>query len=265
MKKIFAAVLAVLMCAALLVSCSSKKDWEYIEEKGELVIGITLYEPMNYKDENGELTGFETEFAKAVCEILGVTPKFQEIVWEQKETELKSKSIDVIWNGLTVTEDRRQNMAFSTSYVNNEQVVVIKKANADKFGTLEGLAGASMIAENGSAGQTAIETNDVLKNNPFTPASAQKDVLLEVKAGTSDAGVVDIVMAQASIKEGTDYSDLMIVEGISLTAEEYAIGVRLEDTELLAKINAAIDTLVKNGTLGALAEKYGLADVYAFK
>jgi polar amino acid transport system substrate-binding protein len=156
-------------------------------------------------------------------------------------------------------------MAFSTAYVSNKQVVIAKKANAEKYATIEGMAGASITAENGSAGETAIKSNAVLSQNSYVASAAQKDVLLEVKAGTSELGVIDLVMALASIKEGTDYADLTIIEGVELTAEEYAIGLRLEDTEFMKKINTAIDELVADGTLGALAEKYGLADVYAFK
>lgn len=265
MKKFLLIALCALMCLGALTGCGGAKDWAYIEEKGEMVIGITLFEPMNYYDENGKLIGFETEFAEAVCAKLGVSPKFQVIDWEQKENELKSRTIDAIWNGLTVTEERKENMAFSTAYVSNKQVVIAKKANAEKYATIEGMAGASITAENGSAGETAIKSNAVLSQNSYVASAAQKDVLLEVKAGTSELGVIDLVMALASIKEGTDYADLTIIEGVELTAEEYAIGLRLEDTEFMKKINTAIDELVADGTLGALAEKYGLADVYAFK
>lgn len=265
MKKWIAVLLAAVTCAALLASCKQEKtDWEYIEDKGSMVMGITLYEPMNYYDENGKLTGFETEFAEAVCKKLGVKAEFQVIDWEQKETELKSRTIDAIWNGLTVTPERRENMAFSTPYISNKQVVVTRKENLEKYSTLAGMAGASVTAENGSAGEAAIQASDVLSKNSYVASAAQKDVLLEVKAGTSELGVVDVVMAMASIKDGTDYADLAIVSGVELTAEEYAIGLRLEDTALLAKINAAIDGMVKDGSLKALAEKYGLADVYAF-
>ena len=239
-------------------------DWAYIADKGNFIAGITLFEPMNYYDENGELTGFETEFTKAVCEKLGVEAKFQEIEWDKKEIELNAKTIDAIWNGLTVTEERKENMAFSTPYVRNKQVIVIKTNNADKFKNIESMAGASCVAESGSAGQTAIEENAVLSQNTFIGASAQKDALLEVKSGTADIAVIDYVMATASIGPDTDYSDLMIVDGIDLVAEEYAIGLRKNDTETLAKINGAIDELVADGTLKKLAEKYGLADVYAF-
>lgn len=239
-------------------------DWAYIADKGDFIAGITLFEPMNYYDDNGELTGFETEFTKAVCEKLGVEAKFQLIEWDKKEIELNAKTIDAIWNGLTVTEDRKENMAFSTPYVRNKQVIVIKASNADKYKDIESMAGASCVAESGSAGQTAIEENEVLSKNTFIPASAQKDALLEVKSGTADIAVIDYVMATASIGPDTDYSDLMIVDGIDLVAEEYAIGLRKNDTETLAKINGAIDELVADGTLKGLAEKYGLADVYAF-
>ena len=245
-------------------TASEGGDWQYIADKGNFVAGITLFEPMNYYDENGELTGFETEFTKAVCEKLGVEAKFQEIEWDKKEIELNAKTIDAIWNGLTVTEERKENMGFSKSYVRNKQVVVIKAANKDKYTAEASMAGASCAAESGSAGQTAIETSSVLSQNEFVGASAQKDVLLEVKAGTVELGVLDYVMAKASIGEGTDYSDLMIVEGVELAPEEYAIGMRKGDTETIEKVNGAIDELVADGTLKALAEKYGLADVYAF-
>ena len=239
-------------------------DWQYIADKGTFVAGITLFEPMNYYDENGELTGFETEFTKAVCEKLGVEAKFQEIEWDKKEIELNAKTIDAIWNGLTVTEERKENMAFSESYVRNKQVVVIKVDNKDKYTDEASMAGASCAAESGSAGQSAIEASEVLSKNEFIGSSAQKDVLLEVKSGTAELGVLDYVMAKASIGEGTDYSDLMIVEGVELAPEEYAIGMRKGDTETIEKVNGAIDELVADGTLKALAEKYGLADVYAF-
>lgn len=245
-------------------TASEGGDWQYIADKGNFVAGITLFEPMNYYDENGELTGFETEFTKAVCEKLGVDAKFQEIEWDKKEIELNAKTIDAIWNGLTVTEERKENMGFSKSYVRNKQVVVIKADNKDKYTDEASMAGASCAAESGSAGQTAIETSPVLSQNEFVGASAQKDVLLEVKAGTVELGVLDYVMAKASIGEGTDYSDLMIVEGVELAPEEYAIGMRKGDTETIEKVNGAIDELVADGTLKALAEKYGLADVYAF-
>lgn len=266
MKKIAALFMSAVMALGLTACASSDKtDWEYIKDKGKLTVGITLFEPMNYYDDNGELTGFETEFTKAVCEKLGVEADFQVIEWEKKEIELSSKTIDAIWNGLTVTEERKESMAFSTAYVRNKQVAVIKTENADKYATIEAMAGASCTAESGSAGETAIQSDSVLSKNSYIASAAQKDVLMEIKAGTTEIGVIDYVMAKASIGEGTDYSDLMIVDGVELAPEEYAVGLRLEDKELVEKINGAIDELVKDGTLLKLAEKYDLADVYAFQ
>ncbi len=108
-------------------------EWEYLQEKGELIIGITLFAPMNYKDNNNELTGFETEFSKAVCEILGLQYKFQEITWSAKETELSAKNIDCIWNGMTINEERATNMAISVPYLANKQVLVVKSGNEGKY------------------------------------------------------------------------------------------------------------------------------------
>lgn len=266
MKKVIAMLLAVLMLAVVFTGCGKKDlaDWEYIKDKKEIVVGMTLYEPMNYYDENGELIGFDTEFTLALCEKLGVEAKFQEIEWEQKETELKSKAIDVIWNGLTVTEDRKENMAFSKSYLVNKQVVVINKANADKFATLADMAGATTAAEKGSAGETAITASAELAQGEFVGVSAQKDVLMELKAGTIEVGVLDYTLATAMVNDDTDYSDLMVVEGIELTNEEYAIGLRLEDVEFMEKVNEAIDELAAEGVLAEIAEKYDVADILAF-
>ncbi len=265
MKKIAALFMTAVLALGISGCSSAKKDWDYIEDKGKLTVGITLFEPMNYYDENSELTGFETEFTRAVCEKLGVEADFQEIDWNQKITELQSKTIDVIWNGMTVKEEFKEQINFSTPYIRNKQVVVIKADNAEKYADLASMTGVTIAAETGSAGQTAIETNQTLSTNKFVGCAAQKDVLLEIKAGTTEIGVIDYVMAKASVGEGTDYSDLMIVDSVELTPEEYAIGIRLEDKELLEKINGAIDELVKDGTLLKLAEKYDLADVYAFQ
>lgn len=266
MKKKLAAVLAAVLCLSVAAGCGSdKEDLAYIQDKGEMIMGITLFEPMNYYDENGKLVGFETEFATAVCEKLGVEPKFQVIDWKQKEVELKAKAIDCIWNGLTVDEERKEDMAFSTAYVRNRQVAIIRKADVQKYTTAESMAGAKMTAENGSAGQTAIENDAVLSKNPYTGVSAQKDALLEVKAGASDVAVLDYIMAKAVINGETDYADLMIVEDIQLTPEEYAVGFRLEDKELLAEVNKIIDELVADGTMAKLAEKYDLTENLAFQ
>ena len=263
MKKLLVLILTVVMCVGFSAcNAEAKTDWDYISSKGELVIGITLYEPMNYYDADGKLTGFDTEFAEALCAKLGVTPKFQIIDWNSKESELNSKTIDATWNGLTIKEERKENMAFTTAYLRNKQCVVINSANADKYTTIDTMKGASVAAESGSAGEDAIKADAVLSANTFIGANAQKDVLLELKSKTVEIGVIDYIMAKASVGAGTSYEDLMICEGINLLPEEYAIGLRKSDTQTLEKFNTAIDELVKEGKLEALAEKYDLVDEY---
>lgn len=238
----------------------ASSDWNYISGKGEIIIGITQNVPMNYYGDDGELIGFETEFTKAVCEKLGVTPKFQEIEWSKKEFELNAKTIDLVWNGLTVTDERKENMLFSKSYMKNKQATVVKAENADKYPTTAEMANITIAFEGGSAGEDVIKADEALKNCKQVPNEAQKDALLEVKSGTADACIIDFTMAKAATAEGTDYADLKVLENIQNTDEEYAIGARLGDTETIAKINAAIDELASEGKLLEIAKKYNLDD-----
>lgn len=235
-------------------------DWNYIANKGKLVVGITYNVPMNYLDDSGELVGFETEFTKAVCEKLGVTPEFQVIEWSKKEFELNAKTIDLVWNGLTVTDERRENMLFSKSYMKNKQATVVKAENADKYPTTAEMANISIAFEGGSAGEDVIKADEALKGCTQIPNEAQKDALLEVKSGTADACIIDFTMAKAATAEGTDFADLKVLENIQNTDEEYAIGARLGDTETIAKINAAIDELAAEGKILEIAKKYNLDD-----
>lgn len=262
-KKILALLLSLGLCLGLCgCSGSDDKDWDYIKNKGEIIIGITYYEPMNYLDDSGKLVGFETEFTEAVCEKLGVKPKFQEITWGVKEIELKSKTIDLIWNGMTVKDELREHMAFSTTYLRNRQSVLIKKDNASKYTDLASLGSASIGVETGSAGESSVKALDELKNSNVVPCATQQDAVLEAKAGSVDAAVVDYTLAR-QIVENSEFSDLMIVEGITMPDEEYAVGVRLEDTETLAKVNQAIKELHESGKLMDIAKKYGVEDIYA--
>jgi len=265
-KLVLVMVLGILMAAALFAGCQTaqkteeKSDWDYIADKGEMIVGITYYEPMNYLDAEGNLVGFDTEFTNALCEELGVTPKFIVINWDTKEVELSSKNIDCIWNGLTVMEERRENMDFSQSYIKNMQVAVIRKADAAAYPDIASMADAKLTAESGSAGEAAIKDDAILNQANYVGVTYQSNALLEVKSGTADIAVIDYVMAKAMVGEGTDYSDLMIVPGIELAVEEYAIGFRVGSTVTLEKVNAAINKLIQNGKLNEIAQKYDLAD-----
>ena len=255
MKRLIALVLALFTlcsCAFVLASCQPKE---------ELIIGITYFAPMNYKDENGKLIGFETEFAEAVCKEIGRTAKFQEIDWEAKETELNGKTIDCIWNGMTITEERAANMAISTPYMKNKQVLVVKAENLAQYTATSDLTGKSLVAEKKSAGEDAAQSDDYLKKATYTGVDKMATALMEVKSGTADACVIDYVTALGSIGEGTDYEDLVVVESLSFGAEEqYGIAFRKgeADAQLVADVNAAIQKLAEDGTLKAIAEKYNL-------
>ena len=178
---------------------SGDSDLDYIKKNGKMVIGYTVYDPMNYTDDNGEFVGFDTEFAKAVCEKLGVTPEFVEINWDTKEIELNAKSIDCIWNGFTINEEREENLDFSIPYILNKQVVVIRKADKDKYIDAASLASAKLAAETSSAGEAAIKDDENLSKASYTAVPKQTDALLEVKASTVDAAVLDYTLANSMV------------------------------------------------------------------
>ena len=260
MKKVFALALAIVMTLTL-VSCGKKEktDAEYIEDNGKLVVGITIYEPMNYFDNNGKLTGFDTEFAEAVCAKMGLDAEFVEINWDTKEVELNAKSIDCIWNGMTITEERAANMSISLPYVKNAQVIVVK-ADSTVASTAD-LVGKTVVAEIGSAGEAQIDGDDAdanLAKAEYVGMTKQTDCLMEVKAGTADAAVLDWTLAMSMVGEGTDFADLKMVDGVELATEEYGIAFR-KDSDFTAKVDKVIKELVADGTLPALAEQYGLA------
>ena len=266
MKRTLTILLAMLMIASLVLTGCGKKnadDYEYITDKGTLTIGITIYEPMNYYDDEGNLVGFDTEFAEALCAELGLEPEFIEINWDTKEIELEAKDIDCIWNGLTVTEERKENMLFTDSYIKNMQVVVIRKADADTYTDTASLAGATLVAEISSAGESTIADDADLCQAEYVAMPKQTDALLEVLSGTADAAVLDYTLAKSMVGEGTDYEDLMMIPDLELAVEEYAIGLRLDST-MAEPINEAIAKLAEDGTLATIAEKYGLSDSLIF-
>lgn len=232
---------------------AADSDLAYIQGKGSMTIGYTVYEPMNYTDENGEFTGFDTELATAVCEKLGVEPDFVEINWDTKFVELEAKSIDCVWNGMTLTDDIQANQATTQPYVKNAQVVVMK-ADADYTSTAD-LVGKTVAVEAGSAGQSTVEGDENLIQADVITKTVQTDCLMEVAAGTADAAVLDLTLASAMIGEGTDYADLVIKE--ELNVEEYGVAFR-KGSDVAAAVDAAFDELKADGTMQTLADKYGL-------
>lgn len=257
MKKLISLLLVLLMAATCLTACGEKEisDLKYIQDKGTLIVGITDYAPMDYKDENGQWTGFDAEFARLVAEELGVDCEFFVLAdWGKKFYELETKNIDVIWNGMTITEEVTLNTSCTDPYVVNAQVLVMKADEVGGFDAVELLKSLTFAVENGSAGQDAV-TELGIPEDQIVAVQDQAAALMEVAAGTSDACVIDITMANAMTGEGTSYADL--APGISLTSEEYGIAFRKE-SDVTAKVNELMTKWKADGTLQTLADKYSL-------
>lgn len=255
---LFLAVVAIITSVFAFAGCGKKDDADtsnttsdlaYVQGKGKLIIGITEYEPMNYK-ENGEWTGFDTEFARAVCKKLGVEAEFIKIEWDQRFFELDAKSIDCIWNGMTITQDALKNASVTDAYAKNDQVVVTKKDIADKYKSIDAIKNLNFAVENSSSG------HEVLKKIGITnivAVTAQSDALTEVESGSVDACVIDITMANNMTGEGTSYSDL--AQALTLEKEEYGIAFR-KGSDLTAKVNEIMAEMKQDGTLDNLSKKY---------
>lgn len=259
MKKLFTVMLSIVMMVSM-VACGSAKtgkeaqsDMDYVKKKGTLVVGITSFEPMDYEDENGEWIGFDADMAKAFAKSLGVDVEFVEIDWDNKVMELDGKTIDCVWNGMTLTDEVTSAMACSNAYCNNAQVVVVNKSVADKYQTTDSLSDLKFAVEAGSAGEAEVQKLD-LEN---TPVKAQSDALLEVKSGTSDAAVIDLLMAGAMIGEGTGYADLTYT--VSLSSEEYGVGFR-KGSDLADALNEFFKEAYADGSMMECANLYGVQE-----
>lgn len=272
MKKMMALLLAGCMMAAMVAGCGSKKeeapaepaateaetdaqaaesDLEYVKNKGTLVVGITDFAPMDYKDESGEWIGFDADMAKGFAEKLGVDVEFVEIDWDNKILELDGKTIDCVWNGMTLTAEVKAAMECSNAYCNNAQIVIVPKDKAEDYQTVESLEGLTFAVEAGSAGEAEVAALGL----DYTPVKAQSDALMEVAAGTSDAAVIDSLMAAAMVGEGTGYADLTYTVG--LNSEEYGVGFR-KGSDLAAELNAYFVEAYAAGTMQECAATYGV-------
>lgn len=234
------------------VATDTDSDVAYVQNNGKLIVGITEYAPMDFKDENGEWTGFDAELAKLFAEELEVECEFFVIGdWGKKFMELDSKSIDVVWNGMTITEEATSNASVSDAYVVNAQVVVMKSDKLANYTDAESMKDLVFAVEEGSAGQSVAEEAGLKTVSKQDQAGA----LMEVAAGAADACVIDITMANAMTGEGTDYADLGV--GISLSSEEYGVAFR-KGSDLTEKLNQFLKDLKADGTLDELANKYSL-------
>ena len=232
---------------------AADSDLAYVQGKGTLIVGITDFEPMDYKNDAGEWIGFDADMAKAFAQSLGVEAEFIEIDWDNKILELNNKSIDCVWNGMTLTPEVLNSMGCSEAYCNNAQVVVVKADVADQYQTVESLSGLAFAVEAGSAGEEAVKALGIEPTAVQTQASA----LMEVKAGTADACVIDLLMAGAMIGEGTSYPDLTYT--VELTSEEYGVGFRT-GSDLAAALNDFFKASYADGSILDIAKTYGVQE-----
>lgn len=285
--KILTIALVLIMVTAMLTGCGTKtssgsknsegttntassstaSDYEYIKNKGTMIIGITQYPPMNFYDKDGKLTGFDTEFAEAACEKLGIKAEFIEINWDSKEIELNSKNIDCIWNGMCITEERKENMSISDPYMNNEQAIVMKASREKEI--LANVDGLTLIAEAGSTGEGKvngsiaddgsedISAKEFFSKCKYVPADSMAKALMEVKSGTADMAIVDATLAFYNVGPGTDFEDLVANTDNNFGAQQFGIAFR-KGSDMTAKLNEVIKTLSDDGTLAEIAAKYGL-------
>ena len=250
MKKILVFVLAMVMGISM-IGCSGKgkSDVEYVKEKGKLVVGITEFAPMDYKDSNDKWIGFDAEMAEAFAASLGVEAEFVLIDWDNKAFELDSKTIDVVWNGMTLTDEVKSAMDCSIAYCNNAQIVILPTDKATQYKDAESLKGLNFAVEAGSAGKKQADAYGF----DSTEVASQADAIMEVAAGTSDAAIIDSLMAAAMVGEGTGYPNLTYT--IKLNDEEYGVGFR-KGSDLVEKLNQFFVDSYKDGSMVECAEKY---------
>ena len=250
MKKLF----ALMLCLALVLSCAAglaESDKDAVVAKGKLVVGITDFAPMDYRDTDGSWVGFDADVARTFAATLGVQAEFVEIDWDNKVLELNSGNIDCVWNGMTLTDEVLAAMNCSNPYANNAQIVIVPADKAESYQTVESLAGLTFAVEAGSAGEAAAKE----LGNKYNPVQNQAATLLEVTAQTSDAAIIDSLMAAAMVGEGTDYASLTYT--VPLTEEKYGVGFR-KDSDLADALNDFFKTAWANGTLVEFAKLYGV-------
>ena len=255
MKKLITLILVALTCLTAcfsLTACGKKSDLERVKENNKLVVGVTIYQPMDWVDEeSGEWTGFDAELAQMFAEELGVNCQLVIITWSQKVAELDSKQIDLVWNGMTASAELGEQIDFSVSYAKNAQVAVVKADST--IATKADVKAATVAVEAGSAGETVATEEQIATVNPVT---AQVDALNEVVSGNSQVAIIDITMAQSVIGQG-EYAGLKIVENVSYGDEIFAVGLR-KGSDLKAELDAFLKAKYADGTITALALKYGV-------
>jgi len=244
---------AVLAGACVLAGCSPKRE-------GTFVLGLDdSFPPMGFRDENHEIVGYDVDLAKEVCRRLGLQLKLQPIDWNAKEMELNTGNIDCIWNGFTITDERKQAMTFTPPYLRNAQVLVVRVDSGIE--TLEDLAGKKVATQAGSSGKEAIDDTPEFKDS-LAEVVEVKDyltALMDLEAKGVDAVVMDLIVANDCIRRSGKSGFAVLEE--TLAAEEYGIGFRKGDTALMEKVWETLEEMAADGTVAQIDEQWLGADL----
>ncbi|NDL66214.1 amino acid ABC transporter substrate-binding protein [Anaerotalea alkaliphila] len=260
MKKKFVFTIALVLGAMVLAGCGKKETasdtWADLEARGTVIVGLDdTFVPMGFKDENGQMTGFDVELAVEALGRMGLEPVFQPIDWNLKETELSSKNIDLIWNGYTITEERREKVNFTTPYLDNQQsIVVLAGSDIMDKAALEGRA---VATQNSSSALAAIEAEgamEAFKDGNVVLFDTYNDAFMDLEAGRVDAVVADEILARYYIATRGEAQYRVLEEDFG--DEEYGVGVRKGDETLLEKLNEALDAMKADGSAAAISEKW---------
>lgn len=252
MKKILSVLLVVLLAGLLVAGCGSTA-------KKKIVVGLDdNFPPMGFRDDKNNIVGFDIDMAKEAAKRAGLEVEFKPIDWNSKEAELNGKRVDVLWNGLTITDSRKQNIAFTKPYMENRQIIVV---NADStIKDKADLAGKAVGVQDGSSSIEALEKDQATMKS-FKDLKKYGDnvtALMDLKAGRIDAVVVDEVVGRYySTKKAGEY----VVLSDSFGSEEYGVGLRKDDKELLEKLQKALDEMKKDGTSATISKKWFGAEI----
>lgn len=259
MKRIIALLLVVLaLVAVVFTGCTSSdgtdKSWSKVKEKGELVMGLDdSFPPMGFRDENNEITGFDVDLAKEVCKRLGIKLTLQQIVWETKEQELNSGKIDCIWNGFTITDERKKQVLFTKPYMSNRQVLVVKSDST--LASLDDFSGKKVALQAGSSAADALAAAADFKDKLGEVVEFEDNMLalMDLEKGGVDAVLMDEVVADYNIKAGKVNAKVL---DDALAPEEYGIGFRMADNALMTKVQETLDAMEKDGKFAEISEKW---------
>ena len=265
MKKQISLLLAALTAAALMAGCDNKSaapgdsSAPAAQATNKIVVGLDdNFPPMGFRDEKNELTGFDVEMAQEAAKHLGVEVEFKPIDWNAKEAELNGKRVDVLWNGLTITEKRKENIAFTKPYLENRQIIIVTakspiKTKADLNGKVVGLQEGSTAFEAVEKDPATMKTFKELKK-----FGDNVTALMDLSSGRLDALVVDEVVGRYyTAKKPGEY---VILEE-NFGTEEYGVGVRKDDKDLLTKLDKAMDDMKQDGTAAKISTKWFGKDI----